>query len=66
MLPTNVEFKIRNIHSAPVAENYCAGIEMAIKEGCTHVLTCEDDQVLEEDSIIRLFDFALKNPDCCV
>jgi hypothetical protein len=30
------------------------------------VVTIEDDQVLLEDSLIMLFDFALDNPDACV
>ena len=66
--PNNIEFSApNNIHTAPVAENYNAGFALAMKDPlCTHVLTVEDDQVLEQDSLIRLFDFALKNPWCCV
>jgi len=64
--PTNVSYRIENIHSSPVADNYNIWFTKAIEEGASHTLTLEDDQVLEKDSIIRLFDFALDNPDCCV
>jgi len=65
-LPSNCEFRFENIHSSPVADNYNAGFEKAIKEWATNILTLEDDQVLARDSIIKLFDFALDNPDACV
>ena len=64
--PSNVQMRIENIHSSPVADNYNAGFEKAINEWTSHIVTIEDDQVLEKDSLIRLFDFALDNPDCCV
>lgn len=64
--PSNVEVRIENIHSSPVADNYNSWFEKAINEWCTHIVTIEDDQVLETGSIIRLFDFALNNPDACV
>lgn len=65
-LPTNVSIRFENIYDSPVADNYNTGFEKAIKEWCSHIVTLEDDQVLEKDSLIRLFDFALDNPDCCV
>lgn len=65
-LPTNCEFRIENISESPVADNYNVWFEKAIKEWCTHIVTIEDDQVLNQDSLIKLFDFALDNPDCCV
>lgn len=65
-LPTNIEFRFENISESPVADNYNIWFEKAIKEWCTHILTLEDDQVLDKDSIIKLFDFALDNPDACV
>lgn len=65
-LPSNVNIRIENISESPVADNYNAGFLKAIEEWCTHIVTLEDDQVLEKDSLIKLFDFALDNPDCCV
>lgn len=65
-LPTNCEFRIENISESPVADNYNVWIEKAINEWCTHIVTIEDDQVLKPDSLIKLFDFALDNPNCCV
>lgn len=64
--PSNVEVRIENISESPVADNYNVWIEKAIKEWCTHLVTLEDDQVLEKDSLIKLFDFALDNPNACV
>lgn len=66
VLPTNVEVRIENISESPVADNYNTWFEKAIKEWCTHVVTIEDDQVLKPDSLIKLFDFALDNPNSCV
>jgi hypothetical protein len=66
VLPTNVEMNIENISESPVADNYNVWFEKAIKDWCTHVVTLEDDQVLEKDSLIKLFEFALDNPDTCV
>lgn len=66
VMPTNCEFRIENISESAVDDNYNAGIEKAIKEWTTHLVTIEDDQVLQPDSLIKLFDFALDNPDCCV
>ena len=65
-LPTNCEFKIVNKHSSPVADNYNSAFEEAVKHGCTHIITLEDDQVLEKDSIIKIMDSALDNPNCAV
>lgn len=65
-LPTNIELRIENIHSSPVADNYNAWFEKAIMEWTTHIVTLEDDQVLHKDSLIKLFDFVLANPDACV
>lgn len=66
VLPTNVEMRIENISESPVADNYNVWFEKAIKEWCTHIVTVEDDQVLNPDSLIKLFDLALDNPDACV
>lgn len=65
-LPTNAEIKEVNYSQMPVADNYNRAIDQAIQEWCTHLLTLEDDQVLEKDSIIRLLNFSFANPDCCV
>ena len=65
-MPSNVNYRIENIHDSPVADNYNAWFLKAIEEWVTHVVTLEDDQVLYPDSLIKLFDFALDNPDCCV
>jgi len=65
-MPTNVELKVFNAWGKAVADNYNEAIEMAIREDCDYLLTIEDDQVLEKDTIIRLMDFALENKDACV
>lgn len=65
-MPSNVNFRIENIYDSPVADNYNAWFLKAIEEDANFVVTIEDDQVLQPDSIIKLFDFALDNPDCCV
>lgn len=66
ILPSNIEIWIENISESPVADNYNSWFEKAIKEWCTHVVTIEDDQVLNPESLIKLFDFALENPNACV
>lgn len=64
--PTNIEIRMENISESPVDDNYNAWFEKAIKEWCTHIVTLERDQILQKDSLIRLFEFALDNPDACV
>ena len=65
-MPSNVNYRIENIYDSPVADNYNAWFLKAIEEDTNFVVTIEDDQVLQPDSIIKLFDFALDNPNCCV
>lgn len=65
-MPTNINYRVENIYDSPVADNYNAWFLKAIEEWCNYMVTLEDDQVLQPDSLIKLFDFALDNPNCCV
>jgi hypothetical protein len=65
--PTNAQlWPIHNVWQWTTADNYNSGIERALSGDCTHILTIEDDQVLEPDTLIKLFEFSSNNPDACV
>jgi hypothetical protein len=54
-IPSGVQYKIYNAWGKPVAENYNDMIQTALDDKADYLVTIEDDQVLQPDSLVRLY-----------
>lgn len=54
LVPSGVDHKLHMSLGVPIDDAYTHAVEMALREGCTHLFTVEDDTFPPADALVRL------------